>query len=74
MERIFSATLNYRESGGKGRVAAQRPLEFIGQKLIEKRILPLQQEARGVQFIEAAVASHNAGGTWVDLPTEIAGR
>ena len=29
--------------------------------------------ARGVQFIEAAVASNNAGGSWVNLPIEIPG-
>jgi hypothetical protein len=28
--------------------------------------------ARGVQFIEAVVASHRAGGDWVVLPAELA--
>jgi predicted dehydrogenase len=32
----------------------------------------VEDGARGVQFIEAAVASHDAGGTWVDLPAEVA--
>ena len=32
----------------------------------------VEDGARGVQFIEAAVASNNAGGSWVNLPLEIA--